>query len=122
MIETGSGGAAALFKVYGFKVGIGMIAGALMYAVCPPVDKTGKFNRKEFVTRLAVAGIFSTFFGDLGVETLQHYLPAIQWAKHEGAVYLVVGAPGWWISRAAALYFHNRRDKDIGQIVQEVKQ
>lgn len=129
MIETSSGGAGlfAMFKAYGFKVGIGMIGAALLYAVLPPVDKDGKFNTKEFVLRLATAGVFSCFFGDLAIEILQrvcsafHGLDQIKWSDFKGAVYLMVGAPGWWITRAVALYFHKRKDKDIRELVDEVK-
>jgi hypothetical protein len=111
----------AFFKLYGLKVGLGMIGAALLYVVLPPVKKDGTFDRHEFVLRLACAGVFSTVFGDLAVDTLMHYLPGIPFASHKGAIYLLIGAPGWWISRAAALWFQKRQDKDIGEIVREAK-
>jgi len=111
----------ALFKAYGFKVGLGMIGAALLYVVLPPVKPDGSFNRKEFVLRLAAAGVFSSVFGDWAVAMLANYLPQIQADRYPGAVYLVVGAPGWWVSRAVALWFQRRGDKDIGQLVEDVK-
>jgi hypothetical protein len=111
----------AFFKVYGVKVGLGMIGAALLYFVLPPVDKNGNFDRKEFVLRLATAGIFSSLFGDWAVAVLMEYLPRLHTDAHAGAVYLLVGAPGWWISRAVALWFQNRRGKDIAEMVHDAK-
>ncbi len=116
-----SGGAAfGFFKIYGLKVGLGMIGAALLYLMLPPVTGDGKFDRKEFVARLAVAGLFSTLFGDWAVDVLGNW-PWLHAGNHKAAVYLIVGAPGWWISRAVALWFHNRRAVDVGQMVKDVK-
>jgi hypothetical protein len=121
MSEPGGVGIAAFFKFYGLKVGIGMIGSALLYFVLPPVTKDGKFNQHEFVMRLICAGLFSCMFGDWAVQLLGEYWPRLHAEKHTSAVYLMVGAPGWWISRAIALWFQNRRDRDIGEVIKEVK-
>jgi len=113
----------AFFKLYGLKAGMGMIGAALLYFVLPPVRKDGTFDRKEFVIRLAVAGFFSTMFGDYAIALLDAstYTKFLQAGKHTGIFYLIVGAPGWWISRAIALWFQRHQDKDIGEVVREVK-
>lgn len=121
MNGPGEAAGIAFFKLYGLKVGLGMIGAALLYFVLPPVEKDGSFNRKEFVARLAVAGLFSSVFGDWAVHILMEFLPRLGANQHEGAVYLMVGAPGWWISRAIALWFQNRKGSDIGELVKEIK-
>ena len=123
MTEPGSGAAAgvAFFKLYGIKVGLGMIGAALLYFVLPPVRPDGKFNQKEFVLRLAAAGLFSCLFGDWCVAILVEYFPRLHAQDHTSAVYLMVGAPGWWISRAIALWFQNRHGKDIAQLIDDAK-
>jgi hypothetical protein len=120
MNGPGEAAGVAFFKAYGLKVGLGMIGAALLYLVLPPITKDGTFDRKEFVMRLACAGLFSTMFGDWAVDVLGNW-PALHAGGHRGAVYLLVGAPGWWISRAVALWFQGRRDKDIGEMVKDVK-
>lgn len=100
---------------------MGMIGAALLYAAMPPVNKDGTFNRREFAVRLACAGVVSAVFGEWAVDMLVHYLPTLQADKHHAAVYLLAGAPGWWLSRAAALWLHRRRDKDLGQVVDEFR-
>lgn len=117
--ESSSAGLAML-KAYGFKATFGMAGAALLYMMLPPVDEHGRFNRREFVARLAAAGIGSSLFGDWGVDILAN----IDWlhaANHKAAVYLMVGAPFWWVSRAVALWFHNRSAKDIGQMIKDAK-
>ncbi|WP_211440910.1 hypothetical protein [Collimonas humicola] len=118
---TSSFAGIAFFKFYGLKVGFGMIGAALLYFVLPPVKKDGTFDRREFVARLAVAGLFSTVFGDWAVAILMEYFPRLHADGHAGAVFLLVGAPGWWISRAVALWFQNRRDKDIAAMINDAK-
>ena len=103
------------------KAAAGMLGAVVLYAVMPPINKDGTFNRREFVMRLAVAGVFSVFFGDWAVDVLNNTLPVLSADKHRAAVYLVTGAPGWWISRWVALYLQNRRDKDPVEIIKEAK-
>lgn len=122
-----SAGGFALLKLYGFmklyvfKAVLGMIGAALLYFVLPPVTAEGKFDQKEFVARLAAAGIGSCFFGDIAVQQFMLYLPSLRMDEHTGAVYLMVGAPFWWITRAVALWFQNRKAKDIGQLARDAK-
>lgn len=100
---------------------MGMIGAAMLYAVMPPVNADGTFNRREFVVRLACAGVVSAVFGQWAVELLISHVPSLQADKHPAAVYLLTGAPGWWATRAAALWLHRRRDKDAGEIVDELR-
>jgi hypothetical protein len=112
----------AFFKLYGLKVGLGMIGAALLFFVLPPIRKDGSFDQKEFVARLAVAGVFSVVFGDWAIAVVMAKWPWLMVSEHSAPMYLLVGAPGWWISRAVALWFQKRRDKDIAEIVQDVKE
>jgi hypothetical protein len=118
--ETGAAGF-ALLKTYGLKAVLGMVGAAMLYFILPPLNKDGSFNKHEFVCRLAVAGICSVMFGDWAVDILNHFAPWLKASDHRSAVDLMIGAPGWWASRAVAIYAHKRRDKDILQLVQEVR-
>ena len=123
MTDPSSGGAAYYLaaKTLGGKAVMGMIGAAMLYAVMPPLNRDGTFNRREFIVRLACAGVFSAVFGQWGVDMLMQYAANLQADKHPAAVYLLTGAPGWWVSRAAALWMHRRRDKDAGEIINEIK-
>lgn len=103
------------------KAGAGMIGAVILYAVMPPLNKDGSWNRREFIARLAVAGLFSTFFGDWAVDIVQHFAEWLQPGRHRAAIYLLVGAPGWWVSRWVALFLRRRQNKDIVEIATEVK-
>lgn len=122
MNGPGEAAGIAFFKAVGFKAGMGMIGAALLYIVLPPKEPDGSFNEKEFVLRLAVAAIFSLVFGDMAADVLNHFVPWLQPYKHQKAVDLMTGAPGWWISRAVALWFYNRRGQDIAQLAKDVKE
>jgi hypothetical protein len=115
---------ASFFKIYGLKAGFGMMGAALLYLVLPPVNKDGSFNKTEFAIRLAVAGVFSIVFGDMAADAINNTWLA-QWVqpyKHKSAIDLMVGAPGWWISRAVALGMRKREAKDIVDLVKEAKE
>jgi hypothetical protein len=119
--KTLGGKAYLLAKTVGGKALMGMIGAALLYAVMPPLNKDGTFNRTEFALRLACAGTFSVVFGDWAVQLFAEFAPRLHAENHTGAVWLLTGAPGWWVSRAAALWMYRRRDKDAGQIIDEIK-
>lgn len=124
MAAAESAGSFALLKALGFKTTCGMVGAAMLFVVLPPLDKNGRFDRKEFVGRLAVAGLFSTFFGDMVIEALSgitHLQGWIDFHAHASAIYLMTGAPGWWISRAVALWFQRRNGKDIAELAKDVK-
>ena len=121
---SGSAGI-AIFKLYGAKAVFGMIGAALLYVVLPPTNKDGSYNRTEFVLRLAAAGVFSIVFGDMVADAINNtswLAPWIQPYKHKSAIDLMVGAPGWWVSRAVALAMRKREGKDIVEVVKEVKE
>lgn len=118
---TSSAAAASFIANQGSSAAFGMIGAAILYLVMPPVDNKGRFNRKEFAVRLLVAGLFSIFFGDMLVAVIQHFVPWLEPLKNKSAIDLLAGAPGWWLSRAVALWFHRRHDKDIAEIINEVK-
>lgn len=111
---------ATFFAQQGSAALFGMVGAAILYLVMPPVDKQGKFSRKEFAIRLAVSGLFSVFFGDMLASALAHFVSWLDPWHNKSAVDLLAGAPGWWISRAAALWLHQKQDKNIAEIVREV--
>jgi len=111
----------ALFKTVGTSAALGMLGSAMLYMALPPLNKDGTFNKREFVMRLAFAGIFSIFFGEIFGAWLHSMLDFIDPVKHKAAIDLMVGAPGWWVSRALALWFHRNRRIDIGDLVKKVR-
>lgn len=111
----------AIIKFYGIKALLGMVGAAILYMALPPKNPDGSFNEREFVFRLIIAATFSLFFGDWVADIMNNFLPWLNPYKHQKTVDLLTGAPGWWISRAAALWLYNRRGKDIGEVAQEVK-
>ncbi len=121
MSESSANAAAAFLADQGGSAAFGMIGAAILYMILPPIDNKGRFNRKEFALRLIVAGLFSIFFGNMLALTVQHFAPWLEPMNNKSAIDLLAGAPGWWISRAVALWFHNRNNKDIGEIIREAK-
>ncbi|OEZ98760.1 hypothetical protein [Duganella phyllosphaerae] len=116
------GSFAALVKLYGFKAAIGMVGAAMLYIVLPPLNADGTFNKREFVARLACAGVFSCLLGSTVYQMLCAQLPTIGAMVNASAVDLVVGAPAWWVSRAVALWFQRRSDKDIAELARAAKE
>lgn len=121
-----SAGSLMLLKTFGLKAVLGMLGAAMLYMVLPPVKLTpeGKreFDEREFVLRLACAGIVSALCGDLAVAMLASWWPSIPFADHRGAVYLIVGAPAWWITRAVALWLQRNDGKDIEEVARKLKE
>lgn len=111
----------AFFKTVGTSAALGMLGSAMLYMALPPLNKDGTFNKREFVMRLAFAGLFSVFFGDIAGDWLHSMLSFVDTVKHKAAIDLMVGAPGWWVSRAVALWFHRNRRIDIGDLVKKVR-
>jgi hypothetical protein len=109
------------FKTYGFKIGMGMLGSTFLYCVLPPLDNSGRFDRKEFAARLAAAGMASAVFSDWFIAMLMAKWPWLQLHDHAAPVYLMVGAPAWWVGRAVALWFRRREGRDVVEMVKEVK-
>lgn len=118
--ETAVAGA-ALIKLYGFKAAVGMMGAAALYVVLPPRKANGEFDEREFVARLALAGMASCFFGDWVLQLLVSYAPALHAENHSKAVDLLTGAPAWWFSRGIALWFQKRSGRDIGELLGDIK-
>lgn len=119
-IETSGAIGLAAAKLAGAKVALGMAGAALLYLFMPPERPDGSFNRREFAARMAVAGFFSLLLGDWFVDVVNGLVPALKAPAHPAPFWLACGAPGWWVSRAAALWLYKRRDKDVGEIVREI--
>lgn len=116
------GAATTVVQTLGIKAALGMAGAVLLYlGAAPERPKDGSFNKTEFLTRLAVAGFFSALLGDMAVDVVNGLLPWLMAAKHPAPIWLAAGAPGWWVSRWAALYLYRRQDKDASEIIDEVK-
>lgn len=129
--EVSAAGAIA-FKAAGIKGALGGLGAVLLYLALPPgrpvkdgdtLDpaKHSKEVAREFVLRLAFAVIFSMLLGDWLVDVVEGVAPWLMAVKHPHPFYLAAGAPGWWVSRAVALWFYKRQDKDIAQLAEDVK-
>ena len=122
MAAESATGIAAVLKIYGLKAVLGMAGAAMLYIVLPPRNADGSFNEKEFVVRLACAGAFSIMFGDVAYSLLVDHVPSIATVLGPKPVDLMVGAPAWWITRAVALWFQRRQEKDIAELARDVKE
>lgn len=120
-LETSGAIGAATVKAIGVKASLGMAGAAVLYLLMPPERPDGTFNRHEFVARVAVAGMCSLLLGDWVVDVLNGLLPWIKASAHPHPFWVASGAPGWWVSRAVALWLYKRKDKDIGEMVDDVK-
>lgn len=120
-IETGTAGAGLALKAMGVKASLGMAGAAVLYLLMPPERPDGSFNRREFAARLIVAGFCSSLLGDWAVDVVNGLAPWLMAAKHPAPFWLAAGAPGWWVSRAIALWLYNRKGKDIAEIADDIK-
>ena len=120
-VETGAAGAAFAIKAAGIKASFGMAGAAVLYMMMPPERPDGTFNRREFAARLAVAGLCSLLLGDWVVDVLNGLTPWLKAGAHPHPFWVASGAPGWWVSRWVALWIYKRRDKDIGEVADDIK-
>lgn len=112
----------AFLKVTGLKAVIGAVGACLLYLALPPVNKDGTFNQREFAYRLSSAAVFSSLFGDWAVSLIHFQFPLLRVLEHtESAIYLLVGAPAWWITRLVATTLRRREGRDIPTIWKEFK-
>lgn len=115
-------GILAAVKAYGFKAICGAIGVSMLYLALPPLNKDGTFNRKEFIFRLTAAIVFSTLLGEWFVSVVDGLIPAVKAHEFPGVFYAFIGAPGWFLTRAVAVWMQNRKDKDIGEVVKDAKE
>lgn len=121
-IEASAGVAGLVIaKVAFVKAVFGMAGAAVLYLAMPPERPDGTFSRKEFAIRLAVAGFFSWAFSDWAIDVIQGAMPILKAASHPKPFEILTGAPGWWVSRAAALWFYQRKDKNIAELARDIK-
>ena len=111
----------AFLKVTGLKAVIGAVGACLLYLALPPVNKDGTFNQREFAYRLSSAGVFSALFGDWAVSLIHSQFPLLRVLEHPAAIYLLVGAPAWWVTRLVATTLRRREGRDIPTIWDEFK-
>ena len=121
-LETSGAFGVAAAKMIGLKALLSMIGAAILYMVMPPERLDGSFSRSEFAARLGVAVFFSILLGDWVVSVVEGLAPWLKAAQHPEPFWVASGAPGWWVSRAAALWLYNRRSKDIGELVNDARQ
>lgn len=119
-------------KAMGVKGGLGALGAVLLYLALPPgrpvkdgaeLDpvKHTKEAAREFVLRFAFAIVCSILLGDWLVDVIQGIAPWLLAAKHPHPFYVAAGAPGWWVTRAVALWFYKRQDKDIAELAHDAK-
>ena len=120
-LETSAAGASAAIKAIGLKASLGMAGAAVLYLLMPPERPDGTFSRNEFAGRLTVAGLCSILLGDWAVDVVNGLAPWLFAAKHPAPFWLACGAPGWWVSRAIALWIYRRRGEDIGQMIKDAR-
>jgi hypothetical protein len=108
---------------------MGALGAVVLYLVMPPgrpvqagemIDGAAHKRevQKEFGARLFIAIVFSILCGDWVVDMAPAFLMA---HAHPLPFWVAAGAPGWWISRWAALWLYKRQDKDIGEVADEIK-
>ena len=114
-------GGLALIKAYGFKALCGAILVALLYLALPPLNPDGSFNRREFFYRLGTAIMASTMLGDHVVAIVDGLAPWLHAHEFPGIFYALAGAPAWWLTRLIAKWMHTRQDKDLAQVIHDVK-
>ena len=116
MLETSSyGGLMWAAKYYGWKLIGGVIAASLGFMVLWP--KTAK----EGFARISATIVGSMLFGDPAVQSVNHYLPWMQLdtVQSQMPVFVMAGLPCWWVLGLVVRWFEKRKNKDIGEVVQE---
>ncbi|MDF3837163.1 hypothetical protein P3W85_30030 [Cupriavidus basilensis] len=138
MSEPISGGAAAgaagtaIAKYFGLQLGAGAVAAALGFLVLWP--KTAR----EGFARLVSSIMSSIVFGPALVAFVYSRYPDVFASArtlavaagvnpefgmlYAGAPLLVIaGLPAWWVLGAILRWFDKRRDKDIGELAEDVR-
>jgi hypothetical protein len=114
---TSAAGVAFIVKYYGWKVIGGVIAVSLGFLVLWP--KTAQ----EGVSRIAATILGSVLFGEALVSIIAHY---VKWfptstVENKMLIYVLAGLPAWWILGACVRWLDSRKNKDIAELVNEVR-
>lgn len=128
-IETTAAGG-ALIKIFGVPVIAGAIATSLGFLIMWP-----KTTKEAFV-RFACSIISSTILGPVLVIVVRSWWPslfenakdvAILYGSEPALGFLFIGAPlmvmaglpAWWILGWAVHWLNKRKDKDLGEVLQD---
>ncbi len=122
MPEPASSAAFAL----GLKASIGMAGAVALYMVMPPGrphdrPTTRRELAREIGLRMAFAGLTSAAAGDWLIDILQSNAAWLLAEKHPTPFLMAGGALGWYAGRWVALALYRRQDKDIVEVVHEVR-
>lgn len=129
---TTTAASGALLKFFGLPIAAGSIAAAWGFIFLWPRTKGEAF------ARFSSSIISSAVFGPLLVVWLRSYAPSLfESAKAVAKMYdaeetigflflaapimVAAGLPAWWVIGGFVRWFDNRRDKDIGEMLLEVK-
>lgn len=132
-VTTGAVSGVALAKFFSGSVLASALAVAIGFMFMWP--KT----LKEAFIRIVCTVLASTFFGPLMVMALHAWWPTLfesakTVAQQAGApamfgllflaapIMVLAGLPAWWVMGAVVRWLDNRRTKDIGELVGDVRQ
>jgi hypothetical protein len=129
-VSSSAAAGGALIKIFGLPVLIGSMAAALGFIFLWPKTKGEAFAR--FATSIVLSAIAGPFL----VVVLRSWMPGLfDSAKDVAGMYgadtalgflfiaapimVVAGLPAWWIIGGFVRWFENRRDKDIGEMLDD---
>lgn len=132
-ISTSAASGGAIFKLFGVPIVSAAAASALGFMVLWP--KTPR----EAALRVLTTAVFSLVFGPVLVFMLHSQFPdlfasarqvaTLAGMHHEvgllaiaGPVMVVAGLPAWWILGAVVLWLERHKHRDIGELVDDVRQ
>jgi hypothetical protein len=129
-IETTAAAGGALLKYFGVPVAAGAIATSLAFMFMWP--KTVKEAFVRFLCTILSSSILgpvlvvmvrswwpSLFDAARDVAVMYGSDPALGFLFIAGPLMVVAGLPAWWIIGAAVRWFDKRKDKDIGELMQD---
>lgn len=104
-----------LAKVMASPGAIGIIAAGIAFMFKWP--KTAR----EGVPRVIAHAACVYFFGDPVLRTIVHFAEWIPVEEMRIGAYLIAGLPGWFLLHGLFAYFKRNEDKDLKQVVKDVK-
>ena len=109
-------GGLALVKIYGIKVIAGAIAVAAGFMILWPQSK------REAMVRIASTIGGSMLGGEALLQIVYNFLPWYPKGQEAAMlIYVMTGLPAWWILGGFVLWFNKRKDKDLQEMVKDVK-
>jgi hypothetical protein len=130
--ETAGAGTAAAIKYIGLPAIAGAMSAGLGFAVLWP--KTAKEAAARFTTAILSSCLFGPFaiaslhakwpelFASAAQMAVQSDMPPlVGWVAVVAPLLVLCGLPAWWVLGWVMRALDKRKDKDLGEIVDEVK-